>query len=207
MGSSIWIVAPHLLIAVVLHEVAHGLAALALGDRTALLARRLTLNPIRHIDPFMTIMLPAMLILAGSPIVFGGAKPVPVNTANLRNPRRDMALVALAGPAVNIALAAIWVAVARLGFSVLESDAALTFLVYGVVINVGLAVFNLTPVPPLDGGRILVAVLPEDLAGKVQSLERYGIMIVILLLATGLLDWPFRVAVGFAVGLVPGVAS
>jgi Zn-dependent protease len=187
---------PPLLIAVILHEIAHGYVAERLGDPTARRLGRITLNPLKHIDPFMTIILPGMLILSGSPIIFGGAKPVPVNPMHFNNPRRDMAYVALAGPVTNFILAALF----YLGY-LLFSFALPVFLappivlaifglwlIYGVLINLVLGLFNLLPVPPLDGGRIAVGFLPVPIARLWARLEPFGLVIVILLLFSGLFD-------------------
>jgi Zn-dependent protease len=172
------------IIAITFHEAAHAFAARQLGDDTASRLGRVSLNPIRHIDPFGTILLPAMLLLTRSPFLFGYAKPVPVNFAALRHPRRDMVLVAAAGPAMNLALATI----AALGFHLVgyvPNVAALWFalnLKNALILNVVLAMFNLLPLPPLDGGRIAVGVLPNFLAIPLARLERYGMLILIALL-------------------------
>ncbi len=184
-----------LVISAILHEIAHGVAALALGDRTALEMKRITLNPISHIDPFMTILVPLSLILAGSPIVFGGAKPVPVDPRNFKRPRQGMALVALAGPVSNILIAGVLYLLMHLLLGVADPDApgslaVLTFqvLLIGILINIVLAAFNLLPVPPLDGGRIVVGILPLNLARAYSRLERYGLIIVVVLLLSGVVD-------------------
>jgi Zn-dependent protease len=172
------------IIAITFHEAAHGFAAHRLGDDTAWRLGRVTLNPIRHIDPFGTILLPGMLLLVSSPVLFGYAKPVPVNFAALRQPRRDMILVAAAGPATNIVLALI----AGLVFHVVTflPDTAAQWLALNLrnalVFNVTLAVFNLFPLPPLDGGRILVGLLPRPAAIAVSKVEPYGLFILIGLL-------------------------
>jgi Zn-dependent protease len=172
------------IIAITFHEAAHGFAAHRLGDDTAWRLGRVTLNPVRHIDPFGTIVLPGMLLLLGAPILFGYAKPVPVNFAALRQPRRDMMLVAGAGPATNIALAV----VASVAFHIVPylPDTAARWLAdnlrNALVLNVMLAVFNLFPLPPLDGGRILVGLLPKPAAMAVARLEPYGLFILIGLL-------------------------
>ena len=190
---------PALLIAVVLHEIAHGWVAERLGDPTARLAGRLTLNPLKHIDPFMTIILPGMLIALHSPIIFGGAKPVPVDPSNFRNPRKEMIWVAVAGPATNLLLAL--VSLAALFFAgpiEVQSFSGtvgfgyfLQFLVHSVYINVILAAFNLIPFPPLDGGRIMVGLLPLNWARRWGGLERYGIVLVLALVYFNGLDWLF----------------
>jgi Zn-dependent protease len=179
-----------LIIAVVLHEIAHGYTAYKLGDNTAKSLGRLSLNPIKHIDPFMTIILPGLLILSGSPIVFGGAKPVPVNIFNLRNPKRDMAIVAAAGPITNFILAGLGV-LFLLGVKLifgLKVVWLIYFFVQWIIINVILGLFNLFPIPPLDGGRIAVGLLPKEIARKYAKLERYGLLIVVGLLYLHVFD-------------------
>jgi Zn-dependent protease len=176
---SIW--ALPAIVAITFHEAAHGFAARLLGDDTAWRLGRVTFNPLRHIDPVGTIFLPAVLLLLRSPFLFGYAKPVPINFRALRNPRRDMVLVAAAGPGINIAIAV----VAALLFHLVDylPDAAgrwaLENLKNALIINVVLAVFNLLPLPPLDGGRIAVGLLPDGLALPLARLEPYGIMILI----------------------------
>ena len=188
---------PVLLVSVILHEVAHGKAAELLGDPTARRLGRITLNPIKHIDPFMTVLLPAVLILSGSPVIFGGAKPVPVNPLNFKHPRQGMALVAIAGPITNFILAGVsYLFFLLINFQssnlVLLSfrplDLILPFFLFGIVINLVLALFNLLPVPPLDGGRIMVGVLPLPLARLWSRLEPVGLFIVVALIYLGVFE-------------------
>jgi Zn-dependent protease len=172
------------IIAITFHEAAHGFVAHRLGDDTAWRLGRVSLNPVRHIDPFGTIVMPGLLLLLGAPFLFGYAKPVPVNFRALRQPRRDTILVAAAGPATNIGLALI----AGAGFHIVGylPDTAAEWLAdnlrNALVLNVMLAVFNLFPLPPLDGGRILVALLPKPAAMAVARVEPFGLLILIALL-------------------------
>lgn len=184
---AVWVIP--LVIAIVFHEVAHGYVAYLLGDRTAQRLGRLTLNPIRHVDPIGTVVLPLMLAIAHAPI-FGWAKPVPVIPSRMRNPQLDMALVAMAGPASNLllgfvaALAIVLVAVTQGG--ILPEAGFAGFLVENLInflrINVFLAIFNMIPLPPFDGGHVVAAVLPASLAAPYARLGRYGLLIMLGLL-------------------------
>lgn len=170
---------------VVLHEMAHGFAALRFGDTTARDARRLTLNPLRHVDPVGTVLFPLVLILSHSPFVFGWAKPVPVNFARLKNPKRDMVWVALAGPAMNFVLALACLTALGMIRNVEASSASITVirtLFNAVVFNFSLMTFNLIPVLPLDGGRIVTGILPMRWAVRFARTERYGFGVIALLL-------------------------
>ena len=195
---SVWVLP--ILIAVTFHEAAHGFVAHLLGDDTAWRLGRVTFNPLKHIDPFGTVLLPVMLLLAGSPFLFGYAKPVPVNFRALRHPRRDMILVAAAGPAMNLVLATL----AALSLRLLSYGAGVPMrflaanLENALVLNVVLAVFNLLPIPPLDGGRILVGVLPKSLGRPLSRLEPYGLVLLIgLLIVLPLLGAHFGVDLDF----------
>jgi Zn-dependent protease len=179
---SVWVLP--LVIAITFHEAAHGFVAHRLGDNTAYNLGRVSFNPIRHIDPFGTLIMPAILLISHSPFLFGYAKPVPVNFRALNNPRIGMVLVALAGPATNIALALV-AAAAFHGVGLLPDDAAQWLadnLKNALVINVILAIFNMMPIPPLDGGRVAVGLLPRALAFPLSRLEPYGMLILIGLL-------------------------
>jgi len=177
---------PPVLLAVTLHEVAHGWVARELGDDTAGKLGRLSLNPLKHVDPVGTVLVPGLLYaLAG--IVFGWAKPVPVNWDKLRNPRRDMALVALAGPLANVVMLLIWAAVAKLGLSY-GQDYFVTTGLAGIMINAVLIALNLLPVPPLDGSRVVSALLPAEMALQYGRIEPYGLIILLVLIGSGALS-------------------
>ena len=179
---SVWVLP--LIIAITFHEAAHGFVAHRLGDDTAYNLGRVSFNPIRHIDPLGTLMMPAILLMSHAPFLFGYAKPVPVNFRALRNPRIGMVLVALAGPATNIALALV-AAAAFHALDFLPDNAAKWLfdnLKNALVINVILAIFNMIPIPPLDGGRVAVGLLPRALALPLSRLEPFGMLILITLL-------------------------
>lgn len=175
--------------AITAHEAAHGYAARYFGDLTADRAGRITLNPLKHIDLFGTILLPAMTIFLGG-ISFGWAKPVPVDFGKLRHPKKDMLWVAAAGPAANLIMAVFWLFVVKFAMTLPENMSLPLNLMgkAGIGINVVLMVLNLLPLPPLDGGRIAVSLLPNHLAAKFAQLERYGFVILIVLLFTGILN-------------------
>lgn len=178
------------LFAITVHEAAHGYAARHLGDNTAAMLGRITLNPLKHIDPIGTIVMPLMLYVATSgAFTFGYAKPVPVRVGNLRNPKRDMVWVALAGPAANLAMALAWgVGLVLLQAAGVSEPFFIKMCVGGMLVNVAMFVFNLFPVPPLDGGRILVGLLPYQYAVMVARLEPWGFFIVMGLVIAKVLD-------------------
>ncbi|MDR0933877.1 MAG: site-2 protease family protein [Burkholderiaceae bacterium] len=181
------------LFAITLHEASHAFVAKYFGDNTAYSLGRMTLNPIRHIDLFGTIIIPAALILLKSPFIFGYAKPVPVNFRNLRNPRSSTALVALAGPASNLLMALLWqifrVIIVVAG---LQEPFLLKMTEAGILINLVLFAFNLFPVPPLDGGRVLTSMLPANIAVKFARIEPFGFFIVLALVYFNMLNYWMR---------------
>ncbi|MCP3669876.1 MAG: site-2 protease family protein [Gammaproteobacteria bacterium] len=186
------------LFAITVHEAAHGWMANKLGDGTARMLGRITMNPLKHIDPIGTLLLPLLLVLMQTGFLFGWAKPVPVDWRNLHNPKRDMGLVAMAGPGINLVMALIWALLVKLGTETKElwswgAEPLIYMGSAGVLINVVLMVLNLVPILPLDGGRIMVSLLPPRYAIPFSRLEPYGMVLVILLLFTGVLGqimWP-----------------
>jgi len=206
------------LFAIIVHEVAHGWVANRLGDPTARMLGRLTLNPLKHIDPVGTILVPGLLLLLGG-FIFGWAKPVPITVRNLRQPKRDMMFVALAGPGANLLMALGWGALIHLAIAVASNwpSAALYLALTGaagVLVNLVLMVLNLLPLPPLDGGRVLMGLLPGPLSWRLGQIEPYGFLILVALMATGWL-WkimlpPLLLTLGLvatATGLPQGTLS
>ncbi len=193
-------------LAITLHEAAHGYAAKRLGDLTAYQQGRITLNPIKHIDVIGTLIVPAVLLLAsGGKMAFGWAKPVPVNFAALRNPKKDMFWVAAAGPGANLIMAIGWALIFKLTLSMPEhyfSSPLLEMAKVGILINLVLMVLNLMPVPPLDGGRIAISVLPHALAYHLAKLEPYGLLVIMLLMASGVLSSIMYPILGSIIGLL-----
>jgi Zn-dependent protease len=197
-----------MIFAITVHEAAHGWVAKRLGDKTAEMLGRVTLNPLKHIDPVGTILVPFGLYLMTG-FMFGWAKPVPVNWRNLNQPKRDMGLVALAGPAANLLMALIWASIVYISFLSLRSftwiaEPLMLMGVAGVLINSILMALNLLPILPLDGGRILVSLLPPKQAQVYSRFESYGLIVVVLLMVTGLLGvilWP---VVGLTIAALPG---
>lgn len=187
--QTITVYALPVLFAITIHEAAHGYVARLFGDQTAYLAGRISLNPLRHIDPVGTVLVPAAILLlssiGGGGFLFGWAKPVPVNFGNLRKPKQQMIWVAAAGPGVNLLMAILWALAMRTYASIgLDEPFLVEMAKAGVFVNIGLMALNLLPIPPLDGGRILTGLLPARLAWRFARIEPYGFFIVILLMAT-----------------------
>jgi Zn-dependent protease len=196
------------LLAITVHEAAHGYVARMLGDSTAYMLGRVTLNPVKHIDPVGTIIVPLAIVLAsklagGAGFLFGWAKPVPVNFANLKHPKRDMIWVAAAGPGVNLLMAILWALLLK-GYAAtgVNEPFFIEMARAGIFVNIGLMALNLLPLPPLDGGRILVGLLPHSLAVPLSRVEPYGFIILIALLATGTLGFFLQPFYQFGVGIV-----
>jgi len=187
--ETIALAVPPVVLAIVLHEAAHGYVARMFGDQTAWMLGRVTLNPLKHIDPIGTVAVPGALLLVGAPFLFGWAKPVPVNFGNLRHPKRDMIWVAAAGPAVNFAMALAWAWMAQLAApsGLLASNGLYEMAQIGISINLVLMVLNLLPIPPLDGGRIAVGLLPARASNALAMMEPYGFILILVLLVTGYL--------------------
>jgi len=206
--QAITVYAIPVLLAITLHEAAHGYVARMFGDSTAYMLGRVTLNPIKHIDPVGTILVPLAIVLlskfAGGPgFLFGWAKPVPVNFANLRHPKRDMIWVAAAGPGINLLMAIIWALALKLMLGAGISEPFFIEMARaGVFVNIGLMALNLLPLPPLDGGRILVGLLPHRLSYALARVEPYGFFILILLLATNTIGFFLTPFYEFGVGIV-----
>ncbi len=186
----VWILP--VIFAITVHEVAHGWVAKKYGDNTASMMGRLTLNPVKHIDLIGTIILPGLLLLSGTGFIFGWAKPVPVDPGNFKNPKKDMAIVALAGPVSNLLMAITWALIARVGVVINIETISMPMIytgIAGITINLILALINLLPIPPLDGSRILTGVLPHRLAWQYNRLERFGFILLLLLLWSGALGY------------------
>lgn len=192
--------------AITLHEAAHGYAARYFGDLTAHHAGRITLNPVRHIDPIGTILIPVLILIAsGGKYAFGWAKPVPVNFSGLRNPKRDMLWVAAAGPGANLLMAILWALVIKLAQGMPQTyftEPVLLMARGGIIINTVLMVLNLLPLPPLDGGRIAVSLLPRAVAYRFAMVEPYGMIILLVLMFLGVLGAVLMPFVGAFIGVL-----
>jgi len=204
------ILAIPIIFAITLHEVAHGWVASWCGDQTARLSGRLSLNPLRHIDPVGTVVVPLLMIIFSN-FIFGWAKPVPVDSRNMRNPRRDMAFVSIAGPLANLFMALFWGAVAKFG-TMMQMNGNEWFgvpMIYmggaGIMINVVLGVLNLIPLPPLDGGRLLMSLLPPRWAYQYSKIEPYGFFILVALIFTNVLSMIMGPPVFFLIESIGGM--
>ena len=203
---AVWIIP--VLLAITLHEAAHAWIASRCGDTTARSLGRLSINPLKHVDPVGTVLVPiAVALLSGFQFVFGWAKPVPINWTQLRKPRRDMALVAAAGPMANLLMAFIWGVCVKVGLMLGPNTSSVALFLTltgeaGIVINLVLAFLNLIPVPPLDGGRILVSMLPQKAAYYFSQLERFGFLILLIFLFTGMLGWFISFPVSWSIQFI-----
>jgi Zn-dependent protease len=206
---AVWILP--VIFAITVHEVAHGWVAKKYGDKTAFLQGRLTLNPLKHIDPFGTIILPVLMLISFSGFIFGWAKPVPVDGRNFKNPKRAMMVVALAGPVSNLLMATVWALLARVGVLLHEFEFVSLPLIYmgvaGISINLVLALINLLPIPPLDGSRVLSGLLTDYWAWQFNRLERFGFIILLVLLATKALNVILAYPLFYATQLFFGIAG
>lgn len=207
---AVWVLP--VIFAITVHEAAHGWVAKKYGDNTADMLGRLTVNPIKHIDWLGTIIIPGLLLLTGTGFIFGWAKPVPVDARNFKNPRHDMAIVALAGPVSNLLMAVGWALIARIGITIGAGAENISLpLIYtgiaGISINLVLALINLLPIPPLDGSRVLTGLLPSRLAWQYNQLERYGFIILLLLLYTKILNVILAYPMYFAQNLFFSIAG
>lgn len=209
---AIWVLP--VVFAITLHEVAHGWIAKLLGDRTAETMGRLSLNPLKHIDPIGTLLVPGLLLLFTN-FIFGWAKPVPIDWGKLRRPKRDVGLVAVAGPAANLAMTFVWILLAKLAIlwnSPYVSRPLLFMAAAGIFINIALLLLNLVPIPPLDGGRIMTSLLPRKWAYHFVQIERYGLILLVLLITTNVLSMilgaPLSLLLGYSLqfaGIPPGI--
>lgn len=199
------------LFAITLHEVAHGWMAKALGDNTAYMMGRLTLNPIKHVDPVGTVLVPLILVILHAPFMFGWAKPVPVSMRNLGRPRRDMAFVAAAGPLANLAMALAWTVLLKVALGQ-DPESGLwiglkLMATAGIVINIVLIALNVLPIPPLDGSRVLAALVPPSWAHRLDRLEPYGLLILVMLMVTGLVGPLMRPVMALAQSMLFGLVG
>lgn len=204
---SVWILP--ILFAITVHEVAHGYVAYLLGDKTAYALGRLTLNPLKHIDILGTVIVPILLLLLGG-VVLGWAKPVPINSRNLSRPRRDLALIAAAGPLSNFTMAIVWASIAKVAFMLLAKSVPGSLAVYmmsraGISINLMLMVLNLLPIPQLDGGHIIAGLLPRSISIQYDRIAPYGFFILLILLALGVINVVMQPVVNFLSTLIGAV--